>query len=217
MSSVLIIDDHPIVVQGCRRILEDMGIATIYDASDLASAYRAYRRHRPDVVILDLVMAHGGLSGLKLIERLRSFDRNSRILVFSMHRDPIIVARALEAGALGYAQKDSSSSELSNALEKVFAGQPYMSHNLAMEVAMLGTRAKADPLNDLTPRELEILALLAEGKTYRTIAETLSVSYKTVVNSSAQIKHKLGVNTLSELVRTAVEHLSSALGRNGRR
>ena len=94
MTSVLIIDDHPIVLQGCRRMLEDAGVKTVLEARDAASGYRLYRRHRPDVVIVDLAMQEGGLRGLDVIRRMRSHDRRSRILVFSMHSDPIIAARA---------------------------------------------------------------------------------------------------------------------------
>ena len=112
MTSVLIIDDHPIVLQGCRRILQDAGVQTVLDAADAVSGYRLYRRHNPDVVIIDLAMQGSGLGGLPLIRRIRSHDPRTRILVFSMHSDPIIVARALEAGATGYVLKDTSSEEL---------------------------------------------------------------------------------------------------------
>src|SRR3981081_2831049 len=99
MPSVLIIDDHPIVLQGCRRMLEDAGVETVLEARDAKSGYRLYHRHRPDVVIVDLSMQGSGLGGLDVIRRMRSHDPRTRILVFSMHSDPIIAARALEAGA----------------------------------------------------------------------------------------------------------------------
>ena len=99
MTSVLIIDDHPVVLQGCRRMLEDAGVKTVLEARDAASGYRLYRRHRPDVVIVDLAMQEGGLRVLDVIRRMRSHDQRSRILVFSMHSDPIIVARARWARA----------------------------------------------------------------------------------------------------------------------
>jgi DNA-binding NarL/FixJ family response regulator len=102
MASVLIIDDHPIVLQGCRRILQDAGVATILEARDIVGGYRLYRRHRPDAVIVDLELQARGLGGLSLIQRIHAHDPHTRILVFSMHSDPAIVARTLEAGALGY-------------------------------------------------------------------------------------------------------------------
>jgi len=208
MTSVLIIDDHPIVLQGCRRMLEDAGVAAVFEARDAVSGYRLYRRHRPDVVIIDLAIQGSGLGGLPLIRRISAHDRVG-ILVFSMHSDPIIVARALEAGATGYVLKDTSSEDLLEAFEKVRAGKPYLSADLAMQVALVHTPARQNPLAELTPRELQTLALLAEGKPYGRIAEEINVSYKTVVNVSSQLKQKLDARNLPELIRTAVQLLSA--------
>jgi DNA-binding NarL/FixJ family response regulator len=210
VTSVLLIDDHPIVVQGCRRLLQDAGVRSIIDASDLVSGYRLYHRYRPEVVIVDLALQGSGLAGLSLIRRIRLHEPRTRILVFSMHSDPIIVARALQAGATGYVVKDTSSDELVKAFEKVRAGSPYLSSDLAMQVALLGSGARRDPLADLTPRELQTLSLLAEGKSYGRIADELRVSYKTVVNTASQLKHKLAARNLPELIRAAVQHLASA-------
>ena len=118
MTSVLIIDDHPIVLQGCRRVLLDAGIEAVLEARDVVSGYRLYRRHRPDVVIVDLSLQGNGLGGLPLIQRIKAHDPRTRILVFSMHSDPIIVSRALKAGAAGYILKDTSSKDLLEAFEK---------------------------------------------------------------------------------------------------
>ena len=209
MTSVLIIDDHPIVLQGCRRMLQDAGVAAVLEARDAVSGYRLYRRHRPHVVIIDLAMQGSGLGGLPLIRRISAHDRRVRILVFSMHSDPIIVARALEAGATGYVLKDTSSADLLEAFEKVRAGQPYLNNDLAMQVALVHTPARQNPLAELTPRELQTLALLAQGKPYGRIAEEINVSYKTVVNVSSQLKQKLDARNLPELIRTAVQLLSA--------
>jgi two-component system, NarL family, invasion response regulator UvrY len=210
MTSVLVIDDHPIVLQGCRRMLEDAGVSTVLEARDAPSGYRLYRRHRPDVVIVDLAMQGSGLGGLPLIRRINAHNPRVRILVFSMHSDPIIVTRALEAGATGYVLKDTSSADLLKAFETVQSGSPYLSHQLAMQVALVHIPTRQNPLAELTPRELQTLSLLAEGKAYGRIAEELNVSYKTVVNLSYQLKQKLEARNLSELIRIAVQLLSAA-------
>ncbi|MGE0035672.1 MAG: response regulator [Xanthobacteraceae bacterium] len=209
MTSVLVIDDHPIVLQGCRRMLEDVGVGTVLDAREIAAGYRLYRRHHPDVVIVDLAMQGSGLGGIDLIRRIRAHDRRARILVFSMHSDPIIVSRALEAGATGYVLKDTSSEELKKAFEQVRTGIPYLSNDIAMQVALVRTGVRQNPLADLTPRELQTLSLLAEGKPYGRIAEELNVSYKTVVNTCSQLKQKLHVKNLPELIRAAVQRVAS--------
>lgn len=208
MTSALIIDDHPIVLQGCRRILEDARVDTILEARDAVSGYRTYCRQKPDVVVIDLAMQGKGLNGLELIRRIKTQNARARILVFSMHSDPNIVARALEAGATGYVIKDTSSEEFVEAFEKVRAGKAHLSSELAMQVALVGVGGDANPLRDLTPREMDVLSLLAQGKPYGGIAETLNVSYKTVVNLCSQLRQKLGAKNLPELIRTAVQLLA---------
>jgi DNA-binding NarL/FixJ family response regulator len=205
MTTVLVIDDHPIVLQGCRRLLENAGVETVLEARDPTSGYRLYRRHHPDVVIVDLVMQGSKLGGLDIIRRMHLHDPRTRILVFSMHSDPTIAARSLEAGATGYVLKDTSPDELIKAFEQVRAGSPYLSNDLAMQVALLRTGLQTSPLSDLTPRELQTLSLLAQGKSYGYIAEELGVSYKTVVNACSQLKHKLNAKNLPGLIRLAVQ------------
>src|SRR5258708_22916626 len=143
MTSVLIIDDHPIVLQGCRRMLEDAGIKTVLEARDATSGYRLYRRHHPDVVIIDLAMQGGGLRGLDVIRRMRSHDQRSRILVFSMHSDPIIAARALEAGGARSALKDSD--ELMKAFHQVRTPTPYPYNHLPTPLALLPPPVPSKP------------------------------------------------------------------------
>ena len=210
MTRVLVVDDHPIVLQGCRRMLQDAGINDVFEAPDPETGYRLYCSHNPEVVIVDLGMQDKGLSGLELIRRIRGHDAHVRILVFSMHSDPVIVARALQAGATGYVVKDTSAEKFIEAFQSVRTGTPYLSGELAMQVALANTPARQNPLAELTPRELQALSLLAEGKPYGRIAEELNVSYKTVVNLSAQLKQKLDARNLPELIRTAVQLVSAS-------
>jgi DNA-binding NarL/FixJ family response regulator len=209
MSSVLIIDDHPIVLQAWTQLLRDAGVDQVFDARDVASGYRLYRRRRPEMVIVDLSMQGRGLAGLPLIKRIRAHNPRTRILVFSMHSDPMIAARALEAGANGYVLKDAAPDELIKAFEKVRSGAPYLSNDMAVDVALARSGARRNPLAELTPRELETLTLLAKGKPYGQIAEELGVSYKTVVNTASQLKQKLDARNLPDLVRVAVQLLAA--------
>ena len=210
MTSVLIIDDHPIVLQGCRRVLEDAGMGPVLTASDIVAGYRLWRRHEPDVAVVDLAIQGKGLAGIDLIRRIRAHKPRAHILVLSMHNDAMIIARSLEAGATGYVLKDTSSDQLVRAVQQVATGAPYLDGELAMKVAMIGSgRARGNPLSDLTPRELQVLALLADGKPYDRIASELNVSYKTVVNVSSQLKQKLQAGNLPELISIAVRLLAS--------
>jgi two-component system, NarL family, invasion response regulator UvrY len=207
MTSVLIVDDHPVVLQGCRRILVDAGITNVFEASDTATGYELFRNHRPDVVVIDLSMRDVGLGGLSLIRRISEDDRRVPILVLSMHRDPSLVLQALEAGAVGYVLKDTATEDLLKAIQEVQRGNRYLSHSLAIEVAVSRMPPRSQSLADLTCRELDTLALLAKGKTYSHIAQELNVSYKTVVNISLQLKKKLDVDNLPALVQKAMQLL----------
>jgi CheY-like chemotaxis protein len=112
MNSVLIVDSSPIVLEGCRRILEDAGFEPVLSARDIVAGYQLYLEQRPDVVIVDLAFAGNDLDGLALIRRIRAHDARTRILVLSMHDNPMIVMHSLEAGASSYVLKDTSVEEL---------------------------------------------------------------------------------------------------------
>ncbi|MFD1702438.1 response regulator [Methylopila henanensis] len=203
MSSALIIDDHPIVLEGCRRVLFDAGFDNVLEAGTVLAGFQLYRRAKPDLIIVDLAIRGSGLAGLSLIKRLRVRDDQTPILVFSMHGDPVIASRALKAGATGFLAKDTGPKTFLEAIEKVRRSQPYIAHDMAVQVALLGSRANRDR-SDLTARELQTLALLGEGKSYAQIADGLGVSYKTVANTCSSLKEKLRVTTLQDLVRKAV-------------
>jgi two-component system, NarL family, invasion response regulator UvrY len=204
MIKVLVIDDHPIVLEGCRQLLQAAGIGEVLVANSIASGYRTFRRHNPDVVIIDLALDGKSLAGLDLIQRLGVAGSKARILVFSMYGDPVIVSRALRAGATGYLVKDHASDQLVEAVKAVAAGQPYLDHDIAVKVALLGRTMGHSPFAQLTSRELQTMSLLAKGKSYREIADTLGISYKTVANTGSHLKTILGARTLAELIRLSV-------------
>jgi DNA-binding NarL/FixJ family response regulator len=127
-----------------------------------------------------------------------------------MHSDPIIASRALEVGATGYVLKDTSPDEVLKAFQTVREGRPYLNRDLASEIVFMEARGITNPLKRLSVREQKTLALLAEGKPYRVIAESLQVSYKTVANTCTELKAKFGARTLPELMRIAIELMQSA-------
>jgi len=203
--SVLIIDDHPIVLHGCRRILQDAGFERVIEARDLIDGYRLYRRYRPEAVIADLRLDNGELGGLALIERIHAYNARTPVLVFSMHSAPALVARVIEAGALGFVNKDTAPAELVKALKQVMAGTPYLSEALAVDVALALAHKPRNPLDDLTPRQLQMLALLAKGKRYGEIAAELNLSYQRVASVCSKLKRKLAAKNLPDLIRIAVQ------------
>ena len=157
-ASVLIVDDHPILLQGCRRILEDIGIKAIFEARDVVGGYRLFRRHSPDMTIVDLSFQGSSLAGLALIQRIKRYDRRARVLVLSMHSDPIVVSRALHAGAMGYIIKDTATEDLVRAIECVLSGQKYLSDELARKMAFAGIGVTGGRLADLRARWVDMSA-----------------------------------------------------------
>lgn len=212
MTSVLVIDDHPLVLQGCRRVLEDIGADHIRLACSPIDGFKAYRSHRPDLIIVDLAMNRGVLAGLSFIRRLRTHDKSTPILVLTMHDDPLIASQALRLGANGYVLKDASSDDLIKAITSVRQGRSFLSHSVASSIALMETRGRNNPLQSMTLRELQTLELIAQGKSYSAIAEELHISYKTVANTCTQIKSKLGVKSLPEMMRIAIDHLPEITG-----
>jgi len=208
MTSVLVIDDHPIVLKGCRRVLEDAGVQIVLEARGIVPGYRLYCRRHPDVVVIDLKMGAQNLGGLSLIRRMRVRDSRTQILVFSAHDNPAIMTSALEAGASGYLLKDSASEELARAIEQVRAGKPYLSRRVAIEVALWRSNPQPDPFADLTQREIQMLTLLSQGRSYALIATELGLRRRTVIDMSSQLRLKLGVRSLPELILKAIELLS---------
>lgn len=204
---VLIVDDHPIVRSGLRRLLGAEPQLDIAEAATGPEAIALFRELRPELVILDLNLP--GISGLEVLGRLRIENPKARILVISMYDNPLYVARVLEAGARGYVSKNAPPEQILEAVRRVAAGRPYLEHEMAQELAMGNIRPSSHPLSQLSPRDVEILRLLADGGSLTEIAEAIGVSYKTVANHCSQLKAKLGTPRMADLIRVA---LSCGLG-----
>ena len=202
---LLLVDDHAVVREGYRRLLERRGdLSIVAEAASAAEALAALRMHRPDVIVLDLALPDMG--GVELIGRLRQRAPSARILAFSMHREALFAAQALKAGALGYITKSSEPAVLVQAVYRVAAGERALSPDIAPELAMALLDQADDPLHTLSPREFEILRQLLDGASPADIGARLHISAKTVQNSHYQIKRKLGARNDIELARIAARH-----------
>lgn len=201
--SILLVDDHPVVREGYRRLLESQpGYRILAEAEDAAAAYRAYKEVTPDVVIMDISLP--GAGGLEAVRHIRQWDRGAKILVFTMHANTAFALKAFEAGAIGYVTKSSDASELIRAVGIVARGERALSDDIAHAVAAERLSADRLPTDELSPRETEILRLLAFGRTTDEIADLLNISAKTVQNYHYQIKSKIGARTDAHLVWLAV-------------
>jgi DNA-binding NarL/FixJ family response regulator len=195
---ILIVDDHVIVREGARRLLSAMPETAVFEASSAREALALFKAKLPDLVLLDLNLPNS--SGLELLRRLVLENRAVRVLVLSMHAEPIYVARTLEAGARGYVSKMASADELIAAVREVGAGGRYVEREIAAQL-VVSQYGGVDPLQKLTTREVDIVRLLGEGKNLSMIAQALGVTYKTIANACSIIKGKLGVERTSDLIR----------------
>ncbi|MBP0582913.1 response regulator transcription factor [Labrys sp. LIt4] len=202
--SILLVDDHPVVREGYRRLLEKVpGYRVVAEASDAVSAYEAYRQAKPDVVVMDLSLP--GLSGIEALRHIRQWDHAARVLIFTMHSGAAFALKAFEAGAAGYVTKGSDAAELVNSVALVAKGERAMSNDVAREIAAERLAHAASPLAELSPRETEILRLVASGWSAEAISASLHLSLKTVRNYHYQIKTKLGARNDAHLVWLAID------------
>lgn len=198
MKNILIVDDHAIVRSGIRRLLASLPNLALDEAETGEAALALVERAPYQLAILDLNLP--GLGGPELLRRLLKVNPDLPVLVFSMIAEPIYVNRALHAGARGYVSKNAAPEELLNAIHAVMAGQLYIEHELALELD-----SGSPDETPLTSRDLEIMRLLAQGRSLTQIAQTLGVAYKTVANTCGLIKEKLGLATTADLIRLSIE------------
>ncbi len=201
--TILLVDDHPVVREGYRRLLERTpGYRVVAEASDAAAAYQAYQKTKPDVVVMDLSLP--GIGGIEALRHIRQWDREARVLIFTMHNGAQFALKAFEAGAAGYVTKGSDAAELVNSVAIVAKGGRAMSDDVAREIAAERLAHPQSQLDELSPRETEILRLIASGWSAEEISGALHLSLKTVRNYHYQIKGKVGARTDAHLVWLAI-------------
>ena len=206
MIRVLLVDDHPVVRAGYRRLLEQAGgIAVVGEAASAEEAYAMGPERLADVTITDLGMPGSG--GLELVRRLLARAPAARVLIFSMHESETVVRRALDAGALGFVAKSSPPECLLDAVRTVHQGRRYVSPGLAPSLRLGRVPQDAERLAQLTEREFALFRLLAQGHSITECAGILNLSSKTLSNYQSQIKDKLGVATTA-----AMAHLALRMG-----
>ena len=198
---VLLVDDHAVVREGYRRLLErDAALAVVGEASNMSEALLRDDELEPDVIVLDIALP--GASGIETLRRLLARRPAARVLMFSMYQDGIYATHAFNAGACGYVSKASAPERLIEAVRAVAAGRTYLSPDV--EQAMSQQSVTAQQLaHALSARELEVLRLLAQGLGVEQIALRLGVSPKTAANHQTSIKQKLGAGSALQLILIA--------------
>ncbi len=196
---VLLVDDHAVVREGYRRLIEKHeGIEVVAEANDAASAYKAFKASKPDVVIADISMP--GRGGIDLVRQIRQLDGHARILMFTMHADASYAQQSFRAGARGYITKSSPPDILVAAIRNVYAGRTALCDEINGVIAASRLIDDVSPIDALSPREFEILRMILDAKSTEEIAGEFNLSPKTVANHHYTIKSKLGVQSDIELV-----------------
>jgi len=207
---VFLADDHAVVRDGLRFLLEAQGdIRVIGDAEDGRAAVRQALQLQPDVVIIDIAMP--ALNGIEATQQICAACPATRVIILSMHSSSEHVFRALQAGACGYLLKESAGAEVVQAVRAVHAGRRYLSEKIADQESADYLRQRQDgearsPLARLSPREREVLQLVAEGRSSAEIAALLHLSPKTIETYRSRLMQKLGLSDLPSLVRFAIQH-----------
>jgi len=199
---VLLADDHQIFRQGLRSLLEKTGHEVVGEASDGREALKLARTVLPDIAVLDLSMPL--LNGLDAAHEIRRVAPEVKTILLTMYTDKSYVLQALRAGARGYVLKTQAADDLIRAVREVLRGEVYLSPGVAVSVVDAYLH-KTDPAADpLTPRERQILQLVAEGKSTKEIARVLSISFKTAESHRNRIMKKLDIHEVAGLVRYAI-------------
>jgi two-component system response regulator NreC len=208
MTTILLADDHRIVRQGLRALLEaEPDLQLVGETGDGLEAVQLAERLEPDVVVLDLMMP--SINGLEATRQISESCPRTQVIILSMHADEGYVLESLRNGAAGYVLKDSSADDLVRAVREVVKGRRYLSAPLserAIEVYMQKAReTPPDPYETLTNREREMLHLTAQGHSSTEIAERLSISPRTVETHRANMMHKLDLHSQTDLIRYALK------------
>ena len=204
--AVLLADDHAIVVEGLRRVLEpEFRVAGV--VADGRALMGAAARLRPDIIVVDVSMPV--LNGIEAVRRIRKSDRNAKVIFLSMHPDVVFVSKALQAGGSAYVLKSSAGIEILTAIREALQGRTFVSPSVdrkTLEAQIRRDQRSQQTPDTLSPRRREVLQLVAEGRSTKEMAELLHISPRTVEFHRYRVMESLGVHTVAELVQYAMKH-----------
>jgi two-component system invasion response regulator UvrY len=203
--TVLLCDDHPMVRNGFKQLLESVpDIVVALEAETGEAAYQAYRQHPVDLILMDISMP--GMGGLAAARHILEYDAAAKIMMLTMHDSQTYVARALKLGVKGYLTKMAEPDELIKAIRLLDRGRAYIEASLAHDLAVSTMTGEQDPIDILSPREFEVFAALADGRSVKAISSLLHLSPKTVGVHRTNIMKKMNADNLADITRLAIRY-----------
>ncbi|MDX1682689.1 MAG: response regulator transcription factor [Phycisphaeraceae bacterium] len=204
---ILIVDGHPLTRRGIRAVVEDHDLGDCHEATDAATALAAQKKHRPDLITLELT--HGPENGFDLLKQIVAHDSNPNVLIVSALDEKVYAERCLHSGARGYINRGCELDKLTAAIRTVGNGEVYLSPAISNRILKRTTQSQQPisegPIERLTDRELQVFRLIGEGRTTREVADDLHLSPKTIETHRAHIKEKVGAENNNQLIKQAVQ------------
>jgi DNA-binding NarL/FixJ family response regulator len=201
--TILLADDHAIVMEGLASLLRGE-FSLVGAVADGTRLIEAARQHRPDIIVTDVAMP--GMSGLEALRQLRAEAINTKVIFLTMHADAQLAAEALRAGAAGFVVKHAAGKELVAAIHTVLRGGRYLPAQLASDVLTALANGDRREVGSMTPRQREVVTMIAEGLTMKEVAAALGLSPRTVEAHKYLVMQTLGLQTTADLIRYALEH-----------
>ncbi len=200
---LLLADDHALVRAGIRALINRLaGMEVVAEAGDGREALRLIEQLQPDVALLDITMP--GLNGFEVLDYVTRYSPGVRVIILSIHQSREYATQALKAGAAGYLPKAAASNELKEAIDTVTRGETYVSNEVAPDGIPASADTEQSRLEKLTPRQREILTLIAQANATKDIARSLNISVKTVESHRSKLMERLGIHDVAGLVRYAI-------------
>ncbi|MDO9005331.1 MAG: response regulator transcription factor [Aquabacterium sp.] len=202
--SVMIADDHPLIVEGLTSVLARHGLTVLGSASDAPAVADTFMTLQPDVLVLDLRFGDGGIGGLDVLQALLARQASAKVVIYTQFDQDEVIREAYKRGAKAFVTKNTDPSELADTIARVHQGETVFMPSIATRLALMSVRGDESPLAKLQPREVEVFKLMAQGLTNVEIAERMNLSPKTISTTSQSIKDHLGIHRPADITLLAV-------------
>jgi two-component system, NarL family, invasion response regulator UvrY len=204
-TSVMIADDHPLIVEGLTSVLDRQGLKVVGSANEAATVIPVFKKLKPNVLVLDLRFGDGGIGGLDVMQTLLIDHPDAKVIIYTQFDQDEVIREAYKRGAKAFVTKNTDPVDLADTIVKVSQGETVFQPEIAKRLALMSVRGDESPVAKLQPRELEVFKFMAQGLTNVEIAERMNLSPKTISTTSQSIKDQLGIHRAADITLMAVK------------